>query len=63
MKTNNYSNLVEAVHTSHLHSKSTVVKYAFQLNLKKLFTLLAVIAITSFFTTKADWVKNVTLTN
>ncbi len=30
---------------------------------KKLFSLLAVIALTSFFSAKADWVKNVTLTN
>ncbi|HRZ96750.1 MAG TPA: DUF6383 domain-containing protein [Paludibacter sp.] len=31
--------------------------------MKKLFTFLAIIAITSFFSVKADWVKNVTLAN
>lgn len=31
--------------------------------MRKLFTLMAVIAITSFFTVKADWVKNVSLAN
>ena len=31
--------------------------------MRKLFTLLAVIAITSFFSVKADWVKNVTMGN
>ena len=31
--------------------------------MRKLFTLMAVLAITSFFSVKADWVKNVTLAN
>jgi len=44
-------------------NKSATPGSALQHNLKKLFTLMAVIAITSFFTAKADWVKDVRLTN
>jgi len=44
-------------------SKSAASGSTLQHNLKKLFTLMAVIAITSFFSAKADWVKNVTLAN
>ena len=46
-----------------LSAKTAVSNSVWQHNLKKLFTLLAVIAMTSFFSAKADWVKNVSLGN
>ncbi|MDD3321424.1 MAG: T9SS type A sorting domain-containing protein [Paludibacter sp.] len=61
MKTKNYSKMEELVLPSGGFRKTARSGSAFQKNLKKLFTLMAVIALTSFFSVKADLVKNVSL--
>ncbi len=63
MKTKNYLKTEESFLPSGWFSKSAGMRSTLQSNLKKLLTLMVVIAITSFFTAKADWVKNVTLAN
>lgn len=63
MKTKNYLKMEELVLPFSRLDKLAVSGSAMRHNLKRLFTLMAVIAVTSFFTAKADWVKNVSLAN
>ena len=61
MKTKNYSKMEEMNFPSGGFRKTAHLSSTFPKNLKKLFTLMAVVALTSFLSVKADMVKNVTL--